>query len=311
MMSNIDICIADLYRLAAKSRSDYRRRALAQITQVIDFDGALWGSGRLDSDDFHSVDVLGVDESYPNALAKTKTINPFFEALKNQPEVTLDMSSVMSDEHFYASPVYRDFFSQYGVERLIGILLPDVTTGILNLISLYRFEKDNPFTQIDRKNLDRLGFHLVSATSHYYFLHLSQRQKKHGQEALAICDKYGLFFEAEPRFIDLLSQHYPEHSLGYLPFNVFDTHLTKKGLQMTSAPFGDLYCIALWETRAIDLLSLREKEVVKWVTKGLSFKEAAREMGVAPSTVSNHLYKVYRKLNIASRTELAQLYTQT
>ncbi|MCL1123016.1 response regulator transcription factor [Shewanella surugensis] len=310
-MSNIDICIADLYRLAATSSSDYRRRALAQIAQVIDFDGALWGCGRLDSDSFHSVDVLGVDETYSSALAQTKTINPFFEALKKQPGVTLDMSSVLADELFYSSSVYIDFFSQYGVERIIGILLPDASTGIVDLISLYRFEKHNPFSLNDTQNLDRLGFHLVSSASHYYFLHLTQRKKSHAQEALAICDKYGLFFEAQPRFMALLRQYYPQYSSGHLPFSVFDHALLEKGLQMTSNAFGDLYCIALWETRTVDLLSLREKEVVKWVTKGLSFKEAAREMGVAPSTVSNHLYKIYRKLNIASRTELAQLETQT
>ncbi|MEH6348150.1 MAG: LuxR C-terminal-related transcriptional regulator, partial [Bermanella sp.] len=59
------------------------------------------------------------------------------------------------------------------------------------------------------------------------------------------------------------------------------------------------------ETSPLDLLSAREQEVMQAITRGLSFKEAAREIGVAPSTVSNHLYKIYRKLNISSRSELA------
>jgi DNA-binding CsgD family transcriptional regulator len=41
------------------------------------------------------------------------------------------------------------------------------------------------------------------------------------------------------------------------------------------------------------------------VSQGLSFKQAARKIGVAPSTVANHLYRVYRKLGVQSRTELA------
>ncbi|WP_298773784.1 LuxR C-terminal-related transcriptional regulator [uncultured Shewanella sp.] len=308
-MSTIDFCIADLYRLAAKGGGDYRRRALAQLTQIIDFDGALWGCGRLDSVEFHSVDVLGVDDTYPQGLAQTRGNNPFFDALKNQLAVSIDMGSVLDDEHFYASSMYRNFFSRYGVERIIGVLIPDLSTGIVNLISLYRFEKNNPFNAVDRQHLDRLGFHLVSGASHYYFLHLSQRTKRHGQEALAICDKYGLFLEAEPRFIALLKQYYPEEALTHLPFEIHKHIELEQGLQMTSEVFGDLYCVALWETRPIDLLSPREQEVVNWVTKGLSFKEAAKKMGVAPSTVSNHLYKIYRKLNIASRTELAQIYS--
>jgi transcriptional regulator, LuxR family len=47
--------------------------------------------------------------------------------------------------------------------------------------------------------------------------------------------------------------------------------------------------------------------VVATVVRGLSFKQAARLLGVAPSTVANHLYRVYRKLGINSRTELAQM----
>jgi DNA-binding NarL/FixJ family response regulator len=46
---------------------------------------------------------------------------------------------------------------------------------------------------------------------------------------------------------------------------------------------------------------------VQAVSQGLSFKEAARKIGVAPSTVANHLYRVYRKLGVYSRTELAAL----
>ncbi|WP_299492784.1 helix-turn-helix transcriptional regulator [uncultured Shewanella sp.] len=306
-MSKIDFCIADLYRLAAKEGEGYRRRALAQLAQIIDFDGALWGCGRLDSVEFHSVDVLGVDDTYPQALAQTRRINPFFEVLKSQPAVSIDMSSVLDDALFYTSSIYRDFFAHYGVERIIGILIPDVSTGIVNLISLYRFEKQNPFTRVDRQHLDRLSFHLVSGASHHYFLHLSQRTKRHEQEVLAICDKYGLFFEAEPRFMALIQQYYPNQSSMYLPFDIHKHSELEFGLQMKSEAFGDLFCIAIWETRPIDLLSLREQEVVKWVTQGLSFKETAKAMGVAPSTVSNHLYKIYRKLNIASRTELAQL----
>jgi DNA-binding CsgD family transcriptional regulator len=308
IMNELDACIARLYRLSALGTKGYRRRALTELAQVIDFDGALWGTGHLDSEGFHSVDVLGVDESYPKALAKYKTINPFFDALKTNPAQTVDMMQVMPDDAFYESPVYLQFFSEYSVERVMGVLLPDENTGIMSLVSLYRFDRHKPFSKQDRITLERMVYHLVQAASHAYFLHLEYKKDADNNVALAICDRHGLFFEVQPGFMDLLVQNYSKESLGRMPFFLKEGERVeaKGNLQVKSDPLGDLLCVSLWQTSPMDLLSAREKQVTQAITKGLSFKEAAKEIGVAPSTVSNHLYKIYRKLKITSRTELAQ-----
>ena len=70
---------------------------------------------------------------------------------------------------------------------------------------------------------------------------------------------------------------------------------------------GELIIVSLRPLGPIDQLSNREKQIVELICKGLSFKEVAKKLGLAPSTVSNHLYRVYDKLAISSRTELAQL----
>ncbi len=306
-MNEIDACIARLYHCAGKGIQGYRRRALTELAQIIDFDGALWGTGHLNSKEFHSVDVLGVDESYPVALAENKAINPFYDALKLTPGNVLELSTIMADETFYRSDLYQKFFSQYGVERVMGVILEDKSTGIVSLVSLYRFDREQKFSDDDKQILQRIMCHLVSAASHAYFLHLQHQNSAPNKAALAICDKHGLFFEVQSRFIEMLQQHYPENPLGRLPFCLQDKQdaLAQGHLHFAKEALGDLFCISLWEKSPFDLLSAREKEVVQAITRGLSFKEAARELGVAPSTVSNHLYKVYRKLNISSRSELA------
>jgi len=306
-MNEIDGCITRLYHSAVKGIQGYRRRALTELAQIIDFDGALWGTGHLSSQGFHSVDVLGVDENYPIALAESKMNNPFYGALKKSPGRVVELSTIMADELFYQSDLYHEFFSQYGVERVIGVIVEDESTGIASLVSLYRFDRDKPFSQDDQQILERMMHHLVNAASHAYFLHLHQQNEATNKAALAICDKHGLFFEVQSRFIDMLKQHYPNNPLGRLPFDLQDKPdtLAQGRLHFNKAALGDLFCISLWEKSPFDLLSAREKEVVQAITRGLSFKEAARELGVAPSTVSNHLYKVYRKLNISSRSELA------
>ncbi|HUP92990.1 MAG TPA: helix-turn-helix transcriptional regulator [Solimonas sp.] len=54
------------------------------------------------------------------------------------------------------------------------------------------------------------------------------------------------------------------------------------------------------------VLSDRESEIARRVGAGLTFKEIARELGLAPSTVSTHLYNLYAKLGIRRRAELVQ-----
>ena len=79
------------------------------------------------------------------------------------------------------------------------------------------------------------------------------------------------------------------------------------GLQVALKPFNDLIIVEIWPQGPLDTLSMREQEIVQVLAKGLTFKEAARELELSPSTVSNHLYRIYQKLNIGSKSELFKI----
>jgi len=57
-------------------------------------------------------------------------------------------------------------------------------------------------------------------------------------------------------------------------------------------------------------LSQREREVLKFVAKGLSNKEIAVSMRLGPSTVERHVENILRKLRLKNRVETA-LYAVT
>lgn len=54
-----------------------------------------------------------------------------------------------------------------------------------------------------------------------------------------------------------------------------------------------------------DSLTPREKEILAWLTKGISNKEIARFLNVSESTIKLHVQNILRKLNLHSRVQAA------
>ncbi len=50
-------------------------------------------------------------------------------------------------------------------------------------------------------------------------------------------------------------------------------------------------------------LTVREKEILKYLTKGLSYKMVASECNISFETVRTHIKNIYSKLHVASMTE--------
>lgn len=47
----------------------------------------------------------------------------------------------------------------------------------------------------------------------------------------------------------------------------------------------------------------REREILEYLTVGLSVKQVAKRLGLSPRTVETHIAKVYRKLGVANRVQ--------
>lgn len=53
----------------------------------------------------------------------------------------------------------------------------------------------------------------------------------------------------------------------------------------------------------ITLLSMRENEVLHFLSQGLLYKEIADQLGISTSTVRQHIHRIYEKLHVQNRTE--------
>ncbi len=308
----VELCIARLYRsVVSVPPEQFRRWALESLKTVIPFDSAIWGSGKWEERRFHALTLSNLPDHFAQVLEASANENPLIaQLIHGEPDTPTTMESVFPDTKFYKSNLYRNTFGPHGVERLLSTVHADRRSGLYSLVSLYRNDRARPFTSAEKAIQRRLTYHLFNALSHAFFIHLARTHRdRPAGAAAAVTDRLGAYHEVQPRFLDAMERHWPGHASNQLPFAVPDTGEMRviDGLCVKSEPMGELVIIHCWPMGPLDRLTNREREIVLAVAHGLSFKQAARKIGVAPSTVANHLYRIYRKLGVNSRTALADL----
>lgn len=305
-MHMLEPLISRLYRSTKDIDIEhYRFWALSEIQTLISFDAAIWSTGHLSTRSFHTHTTIGLPRHFPDLLLENLAINPLRKALFNKVGIAVDMSEVIDDESFYASDIYQRVFKPHQIHRILSSIHICRRTGIYTLLSLYRFDPEERFREQEKQQHQRLLYHLVEAASHACFMSLKSDQDEHACHA--ICDRQGVYHEVEPQFMDLMENSVAGMDLTRFPFELNKDEQRVADLVVRCQQLGDLYRVSIRECSPLDRLTNREQEVVEGVTQGLSFKQIARKLELSPSTVSNHLYRIYQKLNINNRSELADL----
>lgn len=61
----------------------------------------------------------------------------------------------------------------------------------------------------------------------------------------------------------------------------------------------------------LDVLSLRERQVLELVANGLNNQQIGQQLGLSPKTIARHRERIMHKLNMHSRTELVKFAIRT
>lgn len=309
-MKYLHAFISNLYRAGADvPAAEYQAWALAELKALIPFDAALWGMGNARRGKFHNVTVIGLPSNFATVLEQTRDINPMYKAVSSHIGEPQRMEDELPDKDFYASELYHRCFNQFGVERLLTTSQADARSGLYTLLTLYRFDRSKPFTDEEREIQSAASYHMVAAYSHAFFLHLSRPKRKGRGRVSAVVDREGVLHEVEQGFLDLLDKKYADWQGMNLPFELKTDkdNYDIDDLCVEVAPLADLFLVRLHEQGPLDSLTARERQVVFAVCRGLSHKAIGRELGLAPTTVSSHLYRAYHKLGVESRSALARL----
>lgn len=311
-MQDLQRFISNLYCEGSEVEPErFRRWALQQLRRIIPFDAAIWGSGNRQQRHFSNVTIEGLGPDFAYALERSVPNNPLFQLVLSKPGTPCAMSDAMPDRKFYKSDLYHNTFEPFGVERILSSINQDTRSGLETLLTIYRFDRKQNFTAAEKRTQQAVLHHLIHAASHVFFLTISRPQIHKRQEWNAVCDRSGLFHDVEPRFVDMLDQAFPDWAGEKLPFDLpaagFSGDVGGGLCLRVESMSDDLYLLHLRPSGPLDDLTQRERDVVLQVCDGLSAKAIGRNLDLAPSTVSTHLYRAYRKLGVESRTNLAKL----
>jgi DNA-binding NarL/FixJ family response regulator len=78
-----------------------------------------------------------------------------------------------------------------------------------------------------------------------------------------------------------------------------------KELHYLLAGLGEALPMRVVDARGRELLSRREQDVVRSVAEGLSNREIAQRLGLTEHTVKNYLFRIFDKLGVSKRVEVA------
>lgn len=286
----------------------FRERALARLAQWLPFDSAVWASGRLtpQGPDFHTVQLWRQPPELLIDYESVKHLDPLFQRSAASP------GRAFSAEARTTLPAaFMPLVERYGLAHAMSTITLSARSGLLNGISVWRSAPDRPFRREDEAAMEAAFPHLLKE---------AEMRLLHGgagtggpAAARACADASGCLHAAGVRWLDLMQTEDPAwcgpllppawHRLLHPRAPSEPVRLQRTVLRVLPRPpftWLELRLRVPW-----DDLSPRVQTVAGLAAGGQTHKAIARQLGLAPATVRNHLAQAYAVLGIHSRTGLA------
>jgi DNA-binding CsgD family transcriptional regulator len=310
--------LLELYRGARESPiPEFRARALALLSSVLRFDSALWGSASLPSTGlaFHSVHLHNLPEEMLESYEEISSIDlAGVETIRRTGAVcNFNLRELMPGRRYAAVAA---FDKRFEMRNLLVDTVYDKTIGTTTFIALYRANDRNRYCEVERLQGQLLLPHFLEAGTINRLLWLEQSAGAElaARGASAIASRLGTLCAYGAKFLDVLRMEWPEWSSPTLPRPLMEAlgrstvrQFVGSRISVDLALGHGMLFLRASEKPAIQSLTPAELAVASRIARGMSYKLAARDLSLSPSTVRNQLHGAYVKLGVGNKASLARL----
>jgi DNA-binding CsgD family transcriptional regulator len=318
--SDLDFQVSNLlltlYREAKRRPlAGWREWALKRARDVLSFDSAAWVECRTEPElEFHSLCAVEQPDGFLGSFRKYAAGSPMLGHMLDRPGRACDLYESIGREALLESDAYRTHFQRFGIEHIVCTNLQNAHLGISTFIAFYRHDYRQPFSAAERFDAEVLSHHLLESYRTALFFRLAQHRAGRLSDdcGYALCNGQGLILQGTGLFGDLLRAEWPDWQGPRLPEAVRagvteSGEFVGRGFRVEVKPVEtDLFLLEVLAQHGLDRLTPAERRVAEQLANGLTYKQTARELGIAVSTVTNHANRIYRKLKIGNKVQLAQ-----
>jgi len=316
MNSDISDFLLKLYISSRElSVEDFKQSVMEQLQGIIQFDSALWFTGSTVTEHAYPQNVhlyKQPDEMIMNYKAH-QSDDPLLQALIDNPGKSINIRDIISYDDWIQTDNYYNHCSKFDIEWVLSTLLLEEHTSLFHAVSFYRNKNSQPFDSQDCQLKQLLVPHIVEAMKANLFIHIELASEKKASKdtwVSAVCDHRGSLIQADKQFATLLSNSFPHWVGPALPFTLEEKNqgktISNEGLLINTEKKGDMLFIRIQQSIAsfLERLTPQEINIARLLQRGLTNKEMAKQLGISPATIKNHISNIARKLNVSRRSQI-------
>jgi DNA-binding CsgD family transcriptional regulator len=318
-------CIAQLYQLAHHERVNFRQQALAQVKAVIPFDAAVWANGSHEPHRIHMSYVYNMSEKL---LALYNSSKVFIEqdfvrsTAVAKPDHAVTITDIYPRDVFEQMLTYKLLCRPFGIEQALGIAHHDTRTGLIDYMALWRRSKTQEFNEHEKQSVALVWPHLLAADGMWLTNNLVDSTRGQVARYVGMLDQYGVLRVTGVGMTEQLAKHWPDWQGPILPAPLLtlvekvkqsgslESLQWSTGVRYSVEPYscpmnGKAHKLHVHCDVELAKLSKAEAKVAVPYAQGLTHKEIAKQMDLAPGTVRNHAQSILKKLGLRNKSELS------
>lgn len=314
--SRIDGLLLELYRAATSLSPDrFNGTAMELLRSVLDFDAAWWGQMQLDPAlVMQGAHLYNLPTTIFDDYRRLVGVDSLAQAMIAAPGATIVMNPrEMQRVRETAGNGLREYLKRYQLEAVMATCQLGTPLTPAGFMTVWRFDRRWPFSEANRRIKQSLFPHMVEARRVNRLLNLESIRG--ADNAWALTDTSGHLFEVGADFIATVRIEWPEWEQTMLPRALArqvaeGNDFVGRRVRVSVEPAGRLQLLRARLSDAGDSLGRREREVAQAFAAGESYAAIAQRLALAPSTVRTHLQRIYRKLDVHTKSDLARRITR-